>query len=276
MGELAIIFKMFELIYKIPSRAEPWILPKDKNEPSKVDRNFVKKALEAIFPEKVKEIDDCIDLGDFHDESPLMGMIDEVQVHIAGMTYFWKFVNMVLVALPKLFLWKLTAETGVTILMETAGIDDLITNSVGLTFILGLDELIGSALMREETLMFVRACEDFDLFDATTSCVGDMSKLSEDEILQKYNQTQHGVRSITFRDLINLLPTKLIATILATMLFVYEYYWRHCTYNADDGDRLVSKTMYTPSTVEFTWLNAILPNIFPVPKDDLPYWEMPD
>merc|ERR1719230_203171 len=135
-----------------------------------------------------------------------MGSVDEVQVHIAGMTYFWKFVNMILVVMPKLFLWKLTAETGVTILMETAGIDDLITNSVGLTFILGLDELIGSALMREETLMFVRACEDFALYDATTSCVGDMSKLSEEEILQKYNQTQHGFRSLRFGDLINLLP----------------------------------------------------------------------
>lgn len=180
-----------------------------------------------------------------------------------------------IVVVPKFMLWKLTAETGITILMETAGIDDLVTNSVGLTFILGLDELIGSALMREETLMFVRATEDFELYDSNTSCVGDMSLLTDDEILLRYKENQHGVHSIGFWDLVNLLPTKLIVSIAGTMLFVWEYYSRHCTPNEHDADRMVSRTMFAPKSMDFSWANAFLPNLFPVVREDEPYWKMP-
>jgi len=239
MGELGIIFKMGELLWKVPNKAEPWIHPRPKT------------------------------------GAPLVGSIDEVKVTIAGMPLHWKFFNLVIVIWPKFLLWKLTAETGITILMETAGIDDLITNSVGLTFILGLDELIGSALMREETLMFVRATETFLLYDDTTSCVGDMSLLTEDEILQKYQENQHGFCSLNFWDLVNLLPTRLIVSVLGTGFFVWEYYTRHCTPNENDADRLVSKTMYPPKSLEFTWFNAFLPNLFPVEREDEPYWKMP-
>merc|ERR1719460_1544985 len=147
---------MIELIWKVPTKAEPWIHPRPR-EPG------------------------C---------GPLLGSLDEVRVTIAGIPMPWKILNLVIVVVPKFMLWKLTAETGITILMETAGIDDLVTNSVGLTFILGLDELIGSALMREETLMFVAACEEFDLYEDTTSCVGDITSMSDDELLERYVAVQ--------------------------------------------------------------------------------------
>lgn len=238
MGELAIIYKMVELLYLIPTRSEPWILPKDT-------------------------------------DSPEDGSMDDVSVVVAGMPLFWKIVNMLIVVFPKLMLWKLTAETGVTVLMETSGIDDLITNSVGLTFILGLDELIGAALMREESLSFVRACEDFPLFDKKTSCVGDMTALSEDELLEKYNECQHGLQSLGFWDWVNILPAKLLLSILATSVFVFAYYSKHCTPNDQDDHRMVSKSMYLPKTMTFTWLNAFLPHFFPIEPEPEPYWRMP-
>lgn len=241
MGELGIIWKMVELLVQIPSKAESWILPRPKTS-----------------------------------AEPMLGTIEEVQVLIAGMPLLWKLLNMVIVVMPKFMLWKLTAETGVTILMETSSIDDIITNSVGLTFILGLDELIGSALMQEETLNFVRACEDFDLYDKETSCVGNLVLLSDDELLQKYKESQFGIRALNLWDLINLLPTKLVVSILGTIIFVYEYYHKHCTENESDGGRKVSKSMYLPRTMHFSWLNAFLPNFFPIERSDTPYWSMPE
>lgn len=241
MGELCIIFKMIELIWKVPTKAEPWIHPRPR-EPG------------------------C---------GPLLGSLDEVRVTIAGIPMPWKILNLVIVVGPKFMLWKLTAETGITILMETAGIDDLITNSVGLTFILGLDELIGSSLMRDETLQFVRACEDFDLFDQRTSCVGDMSLLSEDEMMAKYQESQKSLRGVGFWDMVNLLPMKLLMAVAGTGIFVAEYYLRHCNVNADDNDRMVSRSMYPPKSLHFSWLNAFLPNLFPIERGEEPYWEMP-
>merc|ERR1740133_321767 len=95
-------------------------------------------------------------------------------------------INAACICLPKIVLWKLTAETGVGMLMDTASISDIITNSVALTFILGIDELLGTALMSEETLHFVNATEDFPLFDLETSCIGHMSELTDDELLSRY------------------------------------------------------------------------------------------
>jgi len=240
-GELAIIFKMAQLLYKIPTVGEPWIKAKART------------------------------------DEKLVGLIDEVRVVIAGMPLFWKVFNMFVVVAPKLMLWKLTAETGVTILMETAGIDDIITNSVGLTFILGLDELIGSALMQEETLNFVSACEEFDLYEDTTSCVGDMTSMSDDELLQRYIACQKGGwDSWDYWDLINLLPTKLIISVLGTAYFVFEYYRRHCDVNKDDANRLVSKPMFLPKSLTFGWLNAFLPDLYPIEYEASPYWKMPE
>jgi len=241
MGELETTYKMFQLLVKIPTKSQPWILPRPKS-----------------------------------DETPavLLGEIEEVQVLIAGMPFFWKLLNLVIVVLPKFMLWKLTTETGITVLMETAGIDDIITNSVGLTFILGIDELIGSALMREETIMFVRACEDFDLYDREISCVGNLAVLSDDEILERYHQTQHGC--FAFWDWLNLIPLKLTVSLFGLGLFVTEYYHKHCQENKHDGNRLVSTPMFLPLSADFTWLNAFLPNFFPVERSSEPYWQMPD
>jgi len=239
--EFAIIFKMLQLLWKIPNVAEPWIQAKPRT------------------------------------DERLVGLIDEVRVVIAGMPIFWKVFNLFIVVVPKFMLWKLTAETGVTILMETAGIDDIITNSVGLTFILGLDELIGSALMQEETLNFVAACEEFDLYEDTTSCVGDMTVMSDNELLEKYTEVQRGgPRSWNIWDLLTLAPTKLIISLAGTGFFVMEYYARSCVQNKDDANRWVSRSMYLPSSLTFGWGNAFLPDFFPIEREGSPYWKMPE
>jgi len=235
MQELNIIIKMAELIYQVPTSAEPWIEPKP-------------------------------------DSNIEMGLISEVQLKIAGMPLMWKVINLVIVVGLKLLLWKQTAETGMTFLMETSGIQDIIVNSVGLTFIVSLDELICTALMSEETRNFVNACEDFALYDAKTSCVGDMSRLTDDEILQKHNEQQNRW-SWSFKDLFSLLPSKLMLSLALTCLFVWQYYLKKCEKSADG--RWVSKTMYLPKSVSYTIMQAFFPAVFPPDYESTPYWTMP-
>lgn len=238
MDDLNGIFKMAQLFVKIPTERGHWIHPR---------------------PNRGRK---------------LVGAIEEVDVKIAGMPFAWKFLNFVIIVFPKLMLWKLTAETGVGMLMDTSGIDDIITNSVALTFILGIDELMGQSLMSEEALNFVKATEDFHLYDETTSCVGHMSEMSEDELLEKYAAIQMGFTSLRFSDLKHLIPIKLLISVFGTLLFVFEYYYKHCEPNPDDASRLVSKTMYLPTTMDFTWLNALLPQVWAVQRGDK-FWEMP-
>jgi hypothetical protein len=257
MGELVVTYKMAQLLYKIPTKAEPWITPN-----------------EELSKEVAVRRPTCRNLLD-GDGQKRVGAIDEVHVKIAGMPLIWKMINFVFVCLPKFLLWKLTAETGITVLMETAGIADIITNSVGLTFILSIDELIGQALMAEETQKFVAATEPYPLFDETTSCVGDMTQLSEDEIMAKYDETQHGICAWGFWDLVYFIPIKLIFAVGGTAAFVFNYYHLHCIANADDNDRLISKTRYQPATPEFTWLNAFLPSLYPIKQGPI-VWEMPE
>jgi hypothetical protein len=232
--------KMAQLLYQIPTKAEDWI-----------------------------------GYRDLTDEPPT-GSISEVRVMIAGMPLIWKLINMAIVVFPKTMLWKLTVETGITFLMETSAIDDMIINSVALTFILNIDEMLMAALMHEEECALVEAVEEFPLYDPTTSCVGDMSLLSENELIEKYNKTQVGINTVGLHDLSLLLPYKLLISLLGTYVFVEEYYWKNCTSDDQGGIYLlVSKPMQLPKCFSFDWLNAFLPLFFPVPSEDEPYWTMP-
>jgi len=253
MEELVLIIKMAQLHWLVPTKDEPWLQAKPRTKEQRKISNRLS--------------------GTMSDPDPLKGDIQEVRVFIAGMPFFWKFFNMIVVVLPKFFLWKFTTEVGTTFLMETASIVDIVINSVGLTFILGLDEMICRALMSDETLAFCEATENYNLFDEKTSCVGDMSVLTDDEILEKYKEKQHGCRSVGFWDVVALLPGKLIMSLLLTAIFVYEYYYKHCTQGSQD--QMVSQPMYTPTTAEYGWGNAFLPMLFPQKFADEPYWQMP-
>lgn len=234
--ELENTFKMAKLLFLIPTKVESWITPKGEG---------------------------CV---------PSAGSLDEVTLKIAGMPLMWKVVNMVIIVIPKAVLWKQLVETGFVFLMETSGIVDIIINCVGLTFIMGLDEAIHTTLSSEETQDVVSACENHDLFDPTDSCVGDMSLLTDDEILSKYAE-QQGLLNFNFKDLFALLPHKLIITTVLTVAFVYEYYFKYC--NWTDENRWISKAMYLPKSVMVSWLWAFFPAIFPLEWEEEPYWQMP-
>merc|ERR1719161_2717950 len=91
--------------------------------------------------------------------------LDRVHLKIAGMPLSWKIINAMFVLLPKLLIFKITAETGTNFLMETAGIDDLIVNSVALGFILNIDEMLFDHIMTWEERKMLDEVEDFVPYD---------------------------------------------------------------------------------------------------------------
>jgi len=68
--------------------------------------------------------------------------LDLVKFGVAGLPVYWKVINFVVVFIPKMCLWTVLVSSGFHFLMETSGIVDVIMNSMALTFILSLDELV--------------------------------------------------------------------------------------------------------------------------------------
>jgi len=237
MWELIIVIKILVLLWTVPTADEPWI----------EDRGDVSASTE-------------------------IGSLDSVKIKIAGMPMKWKIINAVFIVFPKALLLKQTAETGITFLMETSGIQDIIVNSVGLAFILNLDELVYSALMAEEEENIVAQCEDYRLYDSRTSCIGDVTSLSDAEILEKYKKNQ-SLSGFGWQDLKTFIPFKLVCGLLITGVFVLEYYQHYCEMSPDG--RLVSVDMHLPKSVSYSWLTAFFPYVFPEESMEEPFWQMP-
>merc|ERR1712014_134148 len=104
---------------------------------------------------------------------------------VAGMPLKWKLFNAFILLVPKAMIWQLTVTTGIVFLMETAGIDDLVVNSVALTFILDIDELCCKTLTEEYICGLLSRVRPFPLFNFSkaTETYG-----SEDILLEQSRQ----------------------------------------------------------------------------------------
>ncbi|CAE8654441.1 unnamed protein product, partial [Polarella glacialis] len=194
--------------------------------------------------------------------------LEEVNVKVAGMSAPWKMWNLIFVCVPKCVLVLYTAKAGINFLMETAGVDDIIVNSVALNFLLGLDELIAGALMSDTANEILKMCEDLPLHY-------DDKKHDDDTTIQKYSTEQQVSKSfwLLLRNLFSNKLIKLIFVIVLTTVLVVNYYHRSCDYK--DG-RWVSKAMYAPINMHYTLLNAFIPFFFPPEEGKTPYWQMPE
>eukprot|EP00928_Gymnodinium_smaydae_P060726 TRINITY_DN4449_c0_g1_i4.p1 TRINITY_DN4449_c0_g1~~TRINITY_DN4449_c0_g1_i4.p1 ORF type:complete len:240 (+),score=48.77 TRINITY_DN4449_c0_g1_i4:128-847(+) len=230
MNELFLNIRMLKLIWYTPSKAEDWI-----------------------------------DLAE--DVEPESGWVDDVKISVKGMPIYWKVINLIVVFLPKMLLWKITAETGVVFLMETSSIEDIIVNSVALTFVLNIDEMFFE-LMGESARMMLESCEEMPLYDPTAD-----EDVAEDEMLEKYCIRQD-LKAWRFADFLDLVPWNLSIVLMLLAYFISNYYFTHCDWG--EGGRFVSKSMFTPAGVSLPVLSAFFPRLFPRPtQGDAPFWTMP-
>jgi len=241
--ELYLISNMARLLWNVPTRGESWLEASDGE-----DGDHSSLAAELRIPPDV------------------MKWLNMVRVKVAGMPACWKLFGALFVLVPKVVIWRLTLQTGITYLMDTAGSTDLIINAVALGFILSIDELICEVLLSRETKILLGKCEGYPL-------EGDNFKHAEDdEIYEAYLQNK-GCKAWSLRDLLLLFPFRIALTIVVTALFVAEYYCRFCTWTEEDG--FISRPVYEPRDSSFTFMNTILPSLFPIEEAKEPFWRMP-
>eukprot|EP00930_Biecheleria_cincta_P041346 TRINITY_DN28331_c0_g1_i1.p1 TRINITY_DN28331_c0_g1~~TRINITY_DN28331_c0_g1_i1.p1 ORF type:complete len:453 (+),score=75.90 TRINITY_DN28331_c0_g1_i1:47-1405(+) len=233
MQELQYIVDMAYLVYWVPSADESWVHFKHE------------------------------DAGE--EQNGGSAWYDDVELTIAGMPRKWKISIILFVLCPKILIWQFTCRTGTVFLMESAAIDDLIVNSVALTFILTLSETICETLTSEITHDMLSRCKDFPLFDEKTE-----QNLTDDEIVQKYTHPEE-MRPLTVLDFVkSLLPLKMIGVLVLTVLFVLDYYRSHCTYHS--GLVFLPNPLYIAKTSQYSILNFFFPSWFPLEREEGAEW----
>lgn len=233
MNDLIQTLDMLRLLYHIPTANEDWF---EANDDTDADT-------------------DVLDL-------------DNVKVKVAGMPLHWKFLNVVLVLCPKLLIWRMIAQSGIMFLMETSSIEDVIINSVGMGFLLHIDEMMYEVLMPDDSKALLQKIEGIPAFDAAS-----WKNWSNDKVLEEYaNHDWQSKGKIS--DLFALIPVKLLASICLTFLGVYDYYSTNCIKNAEGG--FVSQDMYLPKSTHFSFMSAFFPGFFPEETQEEAFWSMPN
>merc|ERR1719440_2056035 len=182
------------------------------------------------------------------------------------MSITWKIINVLLVWVPKMLLWRLTCEVGMTFLMETPNIEDSIVNCVALTFVLRIDEMFFE-LMSEAIKMMLEAHEELKFYDLSAE------SLDEDSIMQRFGWGQ-ALRKWKLMDCFSCLPKYLTVVMIMTIAFMFLYYVQRCEYVG--GGHWHSKPMYMPLSVKFSPWCAFFPFFFSTPSETEPFWTQPD
>mmetsp|Transcript_59829 Transcript_59829/g.175535 ORF Transcript_59829/g.175535 Transcript_59829/m.175535 type:complete len:474 (+) Transcript_59829:171-1592(+) len=242
MGDLWQVFGMIKTLWSVPSKAEPWI---EYAVPEWADKH------------KAKAVHDWKEF-------------DLVRLKVAGMPRIWKLINVIVVLWPKMMIWKITSEVGITFLMETTSMDAVIVNATALIFVLNLDEIICMELMPREVALLLSKVEPKEIESAEIEALQEeLETIGDDELLAQFDNEEHYSEGIC-HFLQDSVPVKLVVVTVLTWLFVHNYYWTHCFRNEQGG--WVSVECHLPTGVSFLPQNAFFPKIFPLQKVPEAYW----
>jgi len=187
-----------------------------------------------------------------------------VKFGVAGMPVKWKVVNVCVVILPKLIIWLMLVFCGFHFLMETAGIVDLIMNSMALTFILSLDEMIFDILTSAPVIHMMTNLEDFPLYN-----LDQLEKSTDEELMSSFQEKE--MTSKWKQVLRMMVPAKLRLVVVIMPFFVVKYYIMNCHWTADSS--LVSNPLYYPPSQSFNPLYAL--GIHFAAPGETPSWQNP-
>lgn len=256
--EMELCVDMVRLFWYVPSKSESWIalIDNESGEPR------TRQAGYSLFSKDDQS-------SETETKEGAHEAMEQVRVSVAGIPLAWKAFNVVFVLCPKIVLVFLTAQTGICFLMETAGIDDIIVNSVALGFLLSLDELITDNLMCAGANRLIDMCEGFSL-----AVEEDDGQMTEKNTMKRYGVSGGCPywREL-WQNLFRTQLLKLFAASFVTVVFVGDYYRTHCDWK--DG-RYVSKTMHLPKKLSFSMFNAFLPWFFPIEYEPNAVWTMPE
>jgi hypothetical protein len=168
--------------------------------------------------------------------------LDLVIFSVRGMPAHWKIVNLVFVIVPKFFIWFLLATSGGIFLMETAAIQDVILNSVAMSFVLQVDEMLAARLCTHATKTVMSRLQPFLCFDYQEE------NMSDEAALNIYESTQQQQTAFNAKLMVLVVPKRLIFIILITTVVYIGYFWRFCIRTADGS--LISEPIYAPKDLE--------------------------
>jgi len=171
--------------------------------------------------------------------------LEFVRFKVNGMPRRWKIFNLVVVLVPKIFIWRMLTMAGVHFLMETAAMVDQIVNTTALQFVFTTDELILDRLSTKATRHIMTNLQDYDLFDGTQYEVQ-----SDQDALEKY-ATEEMTWRMSNRDWW-LLPRRLFWAVVLMILFLVEYYYHNCK-RMDDGSLVSTDQFYPPDAHLDIW-----------------------
>lgn len=211
---------------------------------------------------------------------------DRLTFSIAGMPRRWKVINIVIIAIPRFYIWTITVNAGIRFLMETAGIVDLILNSVAMGFILDIDELIMQCLSNDATKHVMETVQDYDLFDKAEILDEHPSgeELDAFETLEAWKLSDPWFWMQIF-------PRRLATISLVAIMFYLMYFKENCDQRDDtkSGDLPwwsfgsyvskplmlpVSSSLRSPFDILLAPLTLFLPGGL-VGHEENPAWEMP-
>eukprot|EP00440_Ansanella_granifera_P041960 gb/GFBE01045489.1/.p1 GENE.gb/GFBE01045489.1/~~gb/GFBE01045489.1/.p1 ORF type:complete len:304 (+),score=47.21 gb/GFBE01045489.1/:1-912(+) len=249
--DLAGSYEMIDLLWTVPTQSDRWILPVEPSEPP--------------HPSGLKSDSKAPEAAEHADAEH---ELDFVKFRIAGMPMHWKIFNILIVCIPKFYLWLLTIDIGIVFLMETSVVEEMIINCVALGFILNIDELMMRVMPPECSELLSK----LDPFPKDGKVL--LQKTEEEEI--RYHEMERSWTLCTPALYAALIPRRLISMLLTTSFFILKYYFEHCV-REDDGS-MVSKTLKLPrrdSLSLLTFLSGPIPMLFPIENAET-VWEMPE
>jgi hypothetical protein len=227
------IYELWRLLWNVPSFGESWICY--ENYPG------------TLEPELA--------------ENPMLNL-SKVRLRIAGMPMAWKIFNCFFILIPKMLFWVMTADLGITFLMNTSGITDSIVNSMALAFILSIDELIFETATAGRTRYMMDNTEPFHLHKLAAERQAPYETVaSEDDMHQ---------RSCCCPDFT---PQRLLLVAFFTWIFLAIYYYTHCE-KGQEGT-WISKPLFLPKSLHFSVWQAYFPMFFGLETEGDPAWPFP-
>jgi hypothetical protein len=203
----------------------------------------------------------------------------QTRYQIAGMPRHWKVLTCLFVLLPKLALCHYVLREGTKLLMDTAGIMDMVLGAMSMGFVLSIDEVIFETIASVQTKHIMAALVETD-FSQDEIWVQDsegpagIPREIETDISYTQNVAEVAKPLALWRLLLIMFPRRLAIVIAVVCVYVSKYYIEKCVFK---HGQWVSKDMYLPLTTEYSVFDFVFDCfLHTLPRSLQPFWTMPD
>jgi hypothetical protein len=280
ISEIIACVDMARLLWWVPTFNEPWVEHRREVEvPLVVQFEGMLTDRSALSTDRsdrswIDVLTDPFSTGQDEDDQKYTSeeCLDHVRVKVAGMSSSWKLINVSLILIPKCCLVFLTASEGIVFMMETAGIENAIINSLALFFLMEIDNIIMGALMSNSANKLLDMCEGLPI---ATEEQKEARFRSAADTFEEFTAAKHVIdfwKGMAY-EVVCVQLWKFFTVFLIVAWFVSVYYFNYCNYV---NGQFVSKDEFMPITMDYNFFNALFGDWYPIEQEPIPYWTMPE